>query len=311
MAIESKTHDHHHHDNNRSNRNNQVSEQNNTDFLDLMEDYFDQPTETKLNDARPEIGFQVGSTPDNTELPRCGRDDECLAAVADMAPEDQPGQFDTPDPKWRFFHRMGEVPPYETKFPALNAAPVVPAAFPNWVNDMDKWGNLLLTSVDTLSEMVAVGFGLPKDTFTKLTKYAPHLLAPTGSDLSLYGKVGTVLAGFHADLNFLTIHGKSRFPGLHIWTRAGKKMLASVADGCLLVQAVLIVESTLKAIERQQAKNRPLWRISSTLFYHVASDNELAPLEKFATPENVKQFPPILTGTQVQKELGFLNLASE
>lgn len=36
------------------------------------------------------------------------------------------------------------------------------------------------------------------------------------------------------DLNFLTIHGKSRYPGLHIWARnTGKRLVASVPDGCL------------------------------------------------------------------------------
>jgi isopenicillin N synthase-like dioxygenase len=33
------------------------------------------------------------------------------------------------------------------------------------------------------------------------------------------------LAGFHTDLNFLTIHGRSRYPGLHIWARnTGKRI---------------------------------------------------------------------------------------
>ena len=46
-----------------------------------------------------------------------------------------------------------------------------------------------------------------------------HLLAPTASDLVKYGKKDTILAGFHTDLNFLTIHGRSRYPGLNIWAR--------------------------------------------------------------------------------------------
>lgn len=29
---------------------------------------------------------------------------------------------------------------------------------------------------------------------------------------------------YHYDLNFMTIHGKSRFPGLYIWLRDGKKV---------------------------------------------------------------------------------------
>jgi hypothetical protein len=39
-----------------------------------------------------------------------------------------------------------------------------------------------------------------------------------------------------ADLNFLTIHGKSRFPGLFVWSREGKKLNVKVPHGCLLLQ---------------------------------------------------------------------------
>ena len=66
---------------------------------------------------------------------------------------------------------------------------------------------------------------------------APHLLAPTGSDFNKYGTNGTVLAGYHYDLNFLTIHGKSRFPGLYVWLRDGRRMPVKVPPGHLIVQA--------------------------------------------------------------------------
>lgn len=73
---------------------------------------------------------------------------------------------------------------------------------------MNGWGNRMHDAVEVLSKMIAIGFDLSPDTFTDMTKFGPHLLAPTGSDLMKYGKVDTVLAGFHQDLNFLTIHGK-------------------------------------------------------------------------------------------------------
>lgn len=115
--------------------------------------------------------------------------------------------------------------------------------------------------------MAAVGFGLQKDAFTSLMKQVtflysisffnlfkinawlplnlgcftfyfqgPHLLAPTGSDLKRHGQIDTVFAGYHYDLNFLTIHGRSRFPGLNIWLRNGQKMEVKVPVGCLLIQ---------------------------------------------------------------------------
>ena len=44
------------------------------------------------------------------------------------------------------------------------------------------------------------------------------LLSPTGSDLEK-NDVGAIFAGYHFDISFLTIHGKSRYPGLYCWTR--------------------------------------------------------------------------------------------
>ncbi|CAJ0759262.1 20713_t:CDS:2 [Entrophospora sp. SA101] len=81
-----------------------------------------------------------------------------------------------PDPKWRFFWRIGELPE-QKKFPQLNSDPVVPEA------------------VVYLVEMTSVGFGMPANYLPDLTKKGPHLLAPTGSDLNKYGKLGTILAG--------------------------------------------------------------------------------------------------------------------
>ena len=55
-----------------------------------------------------------------------------------------------------------------------------------------------------------------------------------------YNKKDTIIAGFHYDLNFFSIHGRSRFPSLHIWARnSGKRMLARIPkEGpYLLVQA--------------------------------------------------------------------------
>ena len=79
-----------------------VTEQNNLDFLNLLEDYFDQPANVKMMDVRAELSYQVGATPELTELPRCGRDLKCLAYIERLNSEDKPHVYDQKDPKWRF-----------------------------------------------------------------------------------------------------------------------------------------------------------------------------------------------------------------
>ena len=101
---------------------------------------------------------------------------------------------------------------------------------------MDMWGSKMLDAVTSFAEMAAVGFDLPSDAFISRLHCGPHLLAPTGSNFNKFNEEGTVLAGYHYDLNFLTIHGKSRFPGLFIWTRDGTRTALEIPDGCLLIQ---------------------------------------------------------------------------
>lgn len=187
--------------------------------------------------------------------------------------------------------------------------------------------------------MAAAGLGLSEKTFSDAGRYGPHILAPTASDLRKYGDKDTILAGFHTDLNFLTIHGRSRYPGLHIWARnTGKRIAVKIPPGnsCLLVQAgkqlehltgglvkagyheVVVNEKTLDTIERRKKDlpGRPLIRISSTFFWHLSSDFDLTPipeLQERAKELRLEQlnlgrdeggeveYPPMKVGQQVQK----------
>ena len=157
--------------------------------------------------------------------------------IESLTPENKPVSHSVPqhDLKWRFFWRIGDVPK-ETKFPLLNMDAVIPPEIPEWSFIMDAWGSKMLNALNVTAEMAAKGFGLPSDAFSSRLSCGPHLLAPTGSDYSVSGEEGTVLAGFHYDLNFLTIHGKSRYPGLYVWTRSGQRVAVAVPNGCLLVQ---------------------------------------------------------------------------
>jgi len=97
-------------------------------------------------------------------------------------------------------------------------------------------------------------------------------------------------------------------------------------EGCLLAQAgmqfeyltggrvtagfheVIVSSKTIEAIEKAKQEKRPLWRISSTVFLHIASDNVLHPL---IPTEQPAKFPPIKAGLQVQRELQAIDLKKE
>jgi isopenicillin N synthase-like dioxygenase len=297
-----------------------VTEEDNNRFLTMMERYYELPHEVKMRDVHPELSYQLGATPEFTEVPR-----DHVDKIHSLTTENSAHEPKGADPKWRYFWRIGERPA-NTKFPELNAPEVVPEGFPEWREVMDKWGSLMLNSLRTVAEMLAVGLNLPAETFLQLLDQGPHLLAPTGSDLARFNEIGTIFAGFHYDLNFMTIHGKSRFPGLYIWLRDGQKKLVKVPDGCLLLQAgkqlewltaghitagfheVIVAPETMPAVERAKREKTSLWRVSSTLFGHVASDKILKPLGPFTAEPIADQYPEILAGDQVADELSKIKL---
>merc|ERR1712013_502630 len=206
---------------------------------------------------------------------------------------------------------------------------VVPdrALFPKFSSLCTEIGDGLLATARIICEGVALGLGQRRSFFTDRMADAPHLLAPTATDLVRFGAKGTVIAGYHYDLNLLTVHGKSRYEGLFIWLRDGRKVKVSVPDGFLLCQAaaqlewltaghifagyheVVVTEGTRKNIEKWKAKKHPLWRISMTMFAPLRGDVPLQIIDKFRTEEMLKKFPLITAYQQVMKELKAIGLA--
>jgi hypothetical protein len=72
---------------------------------------------------------------------------------------------------------------------------------------------------------------------------------------------------------------------------------------------VVITDATKKVIDTKKEKGESLWRVSSTLFSQIQSDQILSPLSPFDSEEAKKNFPEIKSGHQVQKELEAISLA--
>jgi len=213
-----------------------VNESYNEKFIDNMERYFEsrglEYSETGTHDdIKPEFSYQVGATPELKETAR-----NHALTIKDRFRNALPDTPQPPPPNglWRFFWRVGEVYAEDN---VLLPPQVIPKDFKDWEKNMNQWGFLMRNSVFTIAEMLSLGFGWERNSLTKRLEGGCHLLAPTGSNLEKYNQNRDILAGFHYDLNFITIHGKSRYPGLSIWTRDGTKMNVKIPEGCLLIQA--------------------------------------------------------------------------
>ena len=62
---------------------------------------------------------------------------------------------------------------------------------------------------------------------------------------------------------------------------------------------VVVAPATISVIEKKKEAGESLWRVSSTLFSHIMSDQILQPLEQYATEEAMSKYPPVHAGQQV------------
>lgn len=104
----------------------------------MVEKYFHQVSKKfyageALEDSRPDLCYQTGVTPEGIEK---ARDHQAL--VDSLTGEDKPLSVQPPvhDAKWRFFWKIGDRPEeVKDEIPQ-----VYPENFPNWEDDMNKWG---------------------------------------------------------------------------------------------------------------------------------------------------------------------------
>ena len=305
-----------------------ANQDDNQRFLDLMETYFQTRSQEfyehmsleKLTDCFPEHGFETGVTPEFIEK---ARDHSKIMQMLKNENKSESSLIPQKDAKWRYMYFIGN-----TQQETLELSPNVhiPDEFEHFGEIFDKWGYTMLDAVQIVSEMAALGLDLPQDYFTNMLKGGQHLLAPTGSDLNRYNK-GTIFAAYHYDFNFLTIHGKSRYPGLYIWLRDQSKIPVIVPDDTLLLQSgrqfeiltggyiqcgfheVVYSDKTLqKYQENLSQKGENQWRVSSTLFSHIRHNVMLKPKRHFKTVEALEKYKPLTSYELLEEELKAIDL---
>lgn len=78
----------------------------------------------------------------------------------------------------------------------------------------------MLDAIATTSEMLAVSWDLPEKTLSSKLVGGANKLAPNANDLRRCYK-GEPFTGIHYDFSYMTIHGRSRYPGLFVWLPNG------------------------------------------------------------------------------------------
>lgn len=73
---------------------------------------------------------------------------------------------------------------------------------------------------------------------------------------------------------------------------------------------VVVTSATVEAIKRRKAAGKSMWRVSSTCFGHIQSDQILEPLEHYSTAATREAYPSKPAGVQVGEELKQLALDS-
>ncbi|KAK0208773.1 hypothetical protein DFS33DRAFT_1459400 [Desarmillaria ectypa] len=270
-------------------RDSRVSEEDNSTFLDLLEDTFVQPEDIIKKDERPRYLKLTKKT-------KCTADTSCLRVIERLGHSES---------RWiscRLFWKMGDMPPYQTQFPGLNASNVVPQAEhikEHWPPVMEKWGTSMERAVENLADMASIGLDLRAETYPGL-----HVSARNA---------GKCIPVKIPEGNYLLIH-------------AGKQ-LEHIGGG--LIKAgyyeVVVNNRTLVGIEerKREQPSRPLIRISLTFFWHLSSEHDMEPIPALAERSRVIQaahinlgkdeeehmvYEPMKVGQQVQNELKHIAL---
>lgn len=281
--------------------------------------FTDQPRETKEKVNRPDIWYQRGWTPPNTEQ----------AVVAGGQPDFKECYFAAPMPL---------EPDGRIEYPEIFAENVWPEGDPAFAEDYLALGQQLHEAGLSLLQGLSLALGLPPRGFDTRLEGGAHVFRmlrylPLAAD-----QVGTgILWGEeHTDFNLLTLLPGGRFldpdgkpcprpddeSGLFLRTRPtpehprGQLIEGRPPAGCIVAQVgqeleILTGGEVLATPHVVTAPKTPGYtRVSGAHFLHLHPHQMLFPFEKYRTEETLRAYsPPVLAGTYAIKTLVDIGLA--
>ncbi len=282
------------------------------------------PEAEKRPYGRPDLWFQRGWTPPNTEK----------AVVAGGQPDFKECWFAAPIPS---------DPEIASMYPQIYPENIWPPGGEGFDADdfrsrYVRMGEELQRAGEALLRGCALGLDLPEETFVDVVQGGPHvtrLLHYLPLDAAQIA-AGVLWGEEHTDFNLVTLLPGGRFydarregcarpddrSGLYLRTRPSAEeplgaLVRGVAPpGCIVAQVgqqleILTGGAMLATPHVVTAPGVPGFsRASAAHFTHAQSNQILFPLPKFRTPESVRDYsPPVLAGTYSIKTLVDIGLA--
>jgi len=293
----------------------------NDEFLDVMEVYFKKRRKEYLEgkpllDCYPEIDYQIGLRPENCTTP----DGEFKNFKNSLVGHDRAMTSEIPSPE-RFWRYMWRIDDHTVKKDINYLKEQSEPEIPGFSQTLNSAGAAMVASMRTVSEMLEIGLGLREGDLTNRIKTGNHMLSPVGTCLNAYACRDKTISSFHKDLNYITVHGKCRYPGLIIWLPNGKRIPVFTPPGSMIMQVgscleyltggyfkagyheVIFSKELMRIYQEKMLTNSEQWRIATVLFSGLDYSTILEPIGSLRTNDNLKKYPRISTYDYVRLRL--------
>ena len=287
-------------------------------FYDEFRRFCDLTVEEKSTYATPDIWYQRGWTPPDTEK----------AVIAGGQPDFKECYFAAPMP-------IKEALALE--YPQICASNVWPETLPEFKRRYLEIGRAVHEVGNILLQGCARALGLESETFTRLIEGGAHVMRALNYIPLKPHQVNTGIrwGEEHTDFNLLTLLPGGRFQrqdgsaytpkkqaGLYLRTRAnaeypqGQRIKGSAPKGCMIAQVgqqleILTAGRLLATPHEVLPPQEPdVGRMSIAHFMHMHPHQIVSPLAPFRTPETVQSYrPAVLAGNYSLKTLVDIGLA--
>jgi isopenicillin N synthase-like dioxygenase len=289
-------------------------------FYDSFHRFCDQSIEEKNQYSTPEIWYQRGWTPPDTEK----------AVIAGGQPDFKECYFAAPLPI------TNEL---QLEYPQICAPNVWPSHLPNFKDRYLKIGQAIHEVGCILLEGCAQALGLDKECFTQRIQGGAHVMRALNYIPLHPSQVNTGIrwGEEHTDFNLLTLLPGGRFfnqdgshytpkqqAGLYLRTRAndqypqGLRIKGSAPKGCMIAQVgqqlEILTGGRLLATPHEilPPQDPYVGRMSIAHFMHMHPHQLLSPLPSFKTENAIQAYrPAVLAGNYSLKTLVDIGLAPQ